>query len=153
VASKLIAITDAIVAELNARVADGTLSPTFTAIRRNSPEFKLEDLTTLQVVAVPRGRRKEPEDRETNRVSYVIDVGVRKTLAALEVGAAAANDTTDPLIALLEDIDDDLDSPKLPGYDTARWGGSEWLTDDEMLRQDHLFAAVLTFTFQTLETR
>ena len=146
--AELTDIADAVVAELNAE--DWDLD--FTAVRRNLPWFDGPP-TDLQVVVVPRGREKTLHSRSENEVVYTIEIGVRRQLTGLKAGQAASNTDTDPLIGLLQDIDDHFDAAQLAGYTAARWQSTEWAIHDELLRENHLFAATLTVAFRVLKTR
>jgi len=148
VASVLSTLADAVVTELNAQSWDET----FTAVRRDAPHFDATP-TTLQVVVVPRARGKQIIGRGHNQLDYTVDIGLRQQLAQLDVGAADANTDLDALVALVEAIDDHFDTNTLPGYATARWVGSEWVNEAELVRSAHLFAATITVTWRVLAAR
>lgn len=151
--SELLDIADAVTAELTARSGDETFSQSFTAARKNTAIFDLEDTQALQVVVVPVARRKADDGRGWTANEYDIQIAVYRQLADYDP-ASDPNTLTDPLVQLVGEIDDHFDAmDELAGYTTAAWLASEWSTDPEALRTEGKFLAFMRLTFRTFPDR
>lgn len=93
-------IADAIVGELN----DNTFSPTFTAVRRNRPQFELSDMGTLHVTVVPGGWERDYGSRTEDQCTYRTAVGVQQKFAVKDGAGADIDNPADTLIELVEAI-------------------------------------------------
>lgn len=95
--ASIIAIADAVTAELNAT----SFSKPLTAVRHYEPTFELSAMSTLRVSVVPRSQTSKTLDRNRDSFDFEIDVAVQKktdpTLANL-----------DELMELVEEIADHL---------------------------------------------
>jgi len=95
--ASIIAIADAVTAELNAT----SFSKPLTAVRHYEPTFELSAMSTLRVSVVPRSLTSKTLDRNRDSFDFEIDVAVQKktdpTLANL-----------DELMELVEEIADHL---------------------------------------------
>lgn len=95
--ASIIAIADAVTAELNAT----SFSKPLTAVRHYEPTFELSAMSTLRVSVVPRSLTSKTLDRSRDSFDFEIDVAVQKktdpTLANL-----------DELMELVEEIADHL---------------------------------------------
>ena len=89
----VIALADAVVAELNGR----TWSLPFEAVRRVLPEYEPKDYATLRVTVVPRSQECAPLSRREMRRDITIDVAIQQRLsgdpdAALPARAALVDE-------------------------------------------------------------
>lgn len=90
----LTGLADAIVADLNAV----TWTPTFTAVRKNVPTAKREDMASLQVSVTPHSKSGTAITRSKQQYSIECYVLLQKGLTT------DTNAETDPLILLGESI-------------------------------------------------
>ena len=72
--AQIIALADAIVAELNAHA----FSQSFTAERGYLPTFDLPDMGTLRVTVVPKEDEGGLDTRSSSAHEYAIDIGIQK---------------------------------------------------------------------------
>ena len=101
----LIDTAEAVVAALNAASADETLSQTFTAVRTYVAPVKLEDTDELTVTVMPASTRVELVSRGgAKQWELMIDVAIRKR--SEENSPIDDADTFDPMVTLVEEIDE-----------------------------------------------
>lgn len=134
----IIAIADAIVAQLN---ATGFSQP-LTAERHYLPRFELPEMTTLRVSVVPRSVVSKAFDRNRHAFDYRIDVAVQKRINPTE--------NLDAFMALVEEIADHFRTRLLAGFPQARCVEVENspIYAPEHLEQFHQFTSVLTLTYR-----
>jgi hypothetical protein len=146
----IVDIAEAVVTVLNA--AD--LSEEFTAVRSYRPTYELPDVATaLQVAVVPRERPTRAQTRTARTGDYGIDVAV---LSKPDRGAdgEVPNTALDPLMYLLEEIEDLFVGNKLTGYATATCisanpiEGSDAGYSPEYLGENGQFTGVTRLTFR-----
>lgn len=129
-------LADLLVAALNA----GTFSESFTAARRPIPLFNLEELKDLTVTVVPRTLETTMLTRRHDMHEIAIDIAIQKRVESED------NDELDPLLNLVQEINDAVNRTDL--------GGAKWLKteNDPIYAPDHLhekrvFTSVLTVTY------
>lgn len=138
----VIALADAVVAELNAR----SWSVTFEAARCVLPEAELKDLAALRVTVVPRSQECGRLSRREMSRHVVIDVAIQHRLAG-------DIDELMPLDAILVDellrhfLCRRLADP--PAVCIA--AGNAPIYSSEHLREMGLLTTVVSLTFQTAE--
>jgi len=93
-ASTIVTLADAVVAELNA----GQFGQQFTAKRLYRPRYQATDLKNLQVTVVPKELTIDAATRSGDLWECQIDVAVQKKLSA------EIDEDINPLIQLAEDI-------------------------------------------------
>jgi len=147
-AARLHEIADAVVAALNGDAFQEAAAATFTAARVVDPFCRLTDLSTLNVRVMARKDRVTPEGRGgLKTVEYLIDVGVRKKLAA--VADSAEHDALLALVQQLEDFffenDAGIDEPCVEAS-TDETGDNQWAVAE--VRNERLFISVVTLTFR-----
>lgn len=138
--SRLIALADAVVAELNG----GAFSQPFTAERHYRPVFSLPQMATLHVSVVPSGLTEQIQARDQVRRECQIDVAVQKKLTT---GDHAEIDT---LMDLVQEIADFVRFKTLntdPPAVCVRLA-NEPIYAPEHLEQKRTFTSVLTLTFR-----
>lgn len=144
-ASDLAQIADAVTAAINT----GSYAVAVTAVRDNTPLRTLTDLDDLDVRVAPIGRVESTLLSRSQRTRlYQVNVIVRQKLPVADDGAIA-NATLDPLIELMEQLDDQLDFDRLATFTSALWDHSENdpAFDEDALREQHLFVSVLAIFF------
>ena len=132
-------IADAVVTKLNG----STWDQSFTATRKYAPTYRLRDMDTLTVTVVPAAEITTLVGRSTRSHEYTIDVGVQKRFSS------SALATIDPLMDLVQDINDAFVRAALSGYSSAKWTGSEI---DPIFAPDHFqqfrqFTSVVHMTY------
>lgn len=140
--SEIVAIADAVVAELNA----GTFSESFTAERLFQPVFELTDLQVLHVSVVPRSVKSQGATRGASFFDCAVDIGVQKKLGAEDEA------DIESLLDLVEAISDYLRSRPLQAWPRAAWVKSENapVYAPEHLEQLRQFTSVLTITYRVM---
>src|SRR5262249_51107545 len=96
--SVLTDVADAVTATLNAAVAGGAFTQTFTAVRGHLPEKDLTDYANLTVLVVVKGYEKTPLTRNKDQWNVSIDVG---TIQHLPTGSTAE---VDALLTLVDQM-------------------------------------------------
>jgi hypothetical protein len=104
-ASRNAAIADAVVTALNS----GSFSQTFTAVRRyvpmvDIPKLRAAGLTVTVLIGVKDEASRT--SRDANEHDIRILIGVEKVIETADVSAALANGELDPLLQLVEEIND-----------------------------------------------
>jgi len=140
--SVIVAIADAVTAELNA----GGFSEPFTAQRLYRPQFELADMDTLHVTVVPQGISIEAVGRGLNQYDFRIDVAVQKRFSE---GDAAE---LDPLMQLVEAIVDYFRFKRLETTPEAAWVKTENapIYSPEHMEQLRQFTSVVTLTYRVV---
>jgi len=145
VTAKIIKIADAIAARLNV----ATFSQSFEAVRSYRPTFELPDMKTLRVSVVAKARVSSPagNTREARQYLYEIQIGVQKKLTE---DTATEQAQLDAMMALVQEIDADLEEKRLHGADDAKWIESlnEPVFIPEHLEEFRQFSSVLTLTYR-----
>jgi len=96
-----ILIADAVTARLN----EGA-EPDHQAARLYRPTHRLEQLTALRIIVVPRSLEMIPDDRAEDRLTVEIDVGVQQKVAPDDAGSVdAVMATVDGLVRKLNRVD------------------------------------------------
>lgn len=139
--STIVAIADAVVAELNGGPFIG-----FTAKRLFSPVFELTGMQALHVSVVPRSIATQPGSRSAGFFDYAIDVAVQKKLNSDEPAEIEG------LLDLVERIADHLRTRPLEQVPQAAWLKTENLPvyAAEHLEQLRQFTSVLTLTYRVM---
>jgi len=137
--STLIAVADAVVADLNA----AAFSQAFTAVRYYRPVFDLAAMDALHVSVVPKAMTSEVLSRSRTQDEYQVDVAVQRKVAA--------EADLDPLLALVEEIADHVRFKRLT---LAGGGEAVWMRTENqpVYAPEHLdelrqFTSVLTLAF------
>ena len=138
-AATIIAIADAVVAELNAT----PFSLPLVAVRHYQPIFELSEMTTLKVSVVPRSMSSKALDRNRYSFEYQIDVAVQRKIEPSVVNL-------DALMELVEEIADHFRSHPLVDYPQARCVEVE---NSPVYAAEHLeefrqFTSILTLTYR-----
>ena len=135
----IVAIADAVVAELNA----ASFGQPLAATRHYQPVFELAEMSELRVSVVPRSVVSKGLDRNRDSFDYRIDVAVQR-----KVEPSVGN--LDALVELVEAVADHLRSHPLAGYPAARC--TEVVTEPvyaaEHLDEFRQFTSVLTLTYR-----
>lgn len=137
--ASIIAIADAVTAELNAT----TFGQAFTATRHYEPTFELSTMATLRVSVVPRGMTSKTLDRNRDSFEYEIDVAVQKKTEPTLVNL-------DALMLLVEEIADHLRTTPLSSLPEARCieVANAPIYANEHLQEFRQFTSVLTLTYR-----
>ncbi len=146
-AAAVIAIADAVTAALNA----ATLSQSFVATRHYVPVHQLDDLADLKVTVVPASLVSTILDRGGNALnSYVIDVGVQKTIGQGSMTPTQVNAACDPLMVLAEEISGQFQGKPLAGFPQARCieAKNAPIFVPAMVDELRVFTSVLSLTFR-----
>lgn len=135
----IVAIADAVVAELNST----TWSQPLTAARHYQPVFELSEMTELKVSVVPRSLESKSLDRSRDSFDYQIDVAVQQKT---DMSQAAL----DALMTLVEEIADHFRTQPLVGFPQAR---CTEVKNDPVYALEHLeefrqFTSVVTLTYR-----
>lgn len=135
----LIRVADAVVYQLNI----GTFSIPLTAVRYYQPRFQLADMQSLHISVVPRALRRRPFTRALEAYDYDVDIGIqqRKEPTATQL---------DPLMGLVQEIDDYLRNERLSTFEEARRvnAANEPVYAAEHLEELRQFTSVLTLTYR-----
>jgi hypothetical protein len=140
VPATIVAIADAVVAELNGT----TFSQAFTAVRHYQPVFELSEMMTeLKVSVVPRGVASKALDRNRHEFDYRIDVAVQHKIEPTQ-------GNLDALMELVEEISDHFRTQPLAGYPEAH---CVEVANEPVYAMEHLdelrqFTSVLTLTYR-----
>jgi len=94
--SACVEIAEAVVAALN---TPGVFSLPFTAVRAYDPQYPREEMKVLHVTVVAASKASERLDRHMWQHDVTVDVAVQQAYEE------ADNDTLDPLMALVEEIE------------------------------------------------
>ena len=138
--SAIVAIADAVAAELQA----GSFSQTFSPKRLYVADFSLKDMKDLQVSVVPAGVSITPASRQASHYEYQVDIGVQQKIDTKDESDA------DGLMALVEEIRDFFRLRRLVGYQQAVWISTE---NKPVYSPDHMqemgqFTSVISLTFR-----
>ena len=138
--SRIAQLADAVAAEINRGVWD----PPLTAERRYYVQFELKELDSLKVVVVPRNWSSEISTRAANENTAQVQVGFQQRTNPDDLSVV------DGLMATVENVHEFLDRRRLVDDPAASWLGAEQdpLYDQEVLRQNRMFLAVLTLTYR-----
>lgn len=142
-ASELVDIADAVVADLNANLSDWGFSGV-TATRKYAPSFDLKS-TAVAVTVTPRRTERSFSSTQSNEYVHSIDVEVRQVLPI--GGEDAACDA-------LEDLTDRI-ADRCLGLSFSDPAGmcsgviQESVLDEDDVNQKSLFRSVVTLTVQT----
>lgn len=134
----ILAIADAVVAQLNA----GSFGQPLTAVRHYQPVFDLAQMVELKVSVVPRSITSRRLDRDRQAFEYRLDVAVQQKVEPTPA-------LLDPLMALVEQIADHFRTEPLAGYPAAR---CTEVSNEPVYAAEHLdelrqFTSVLTLAF------
>jgi len=138
-AATILALADAVVAELNAT----TFSQPLTAERHYQPVFELSEMAELKVSVVPRSVASKALDRSRDGFDYRIDVAVQR-----KVEPTMGN--LDALMELVEEIADHFRTQRLSDFPQARCIEvvNEPVYANEHLEEFRQFTSILTLTYQ-----
>jgi len=126
-------------------LAAASLSRPFTAQRTLMPVKELAQLTTLQVIVVPRGVEIVLHTRSSCLQQVKIDVGICQKID-IQIPAQL-----DELVAFVDEVEKFL---RQKPQANAQWKKSEYQTlyDPASLNQDHSFVSVITVTYEQCST-
>lgn len=96
--AQIIEIADGVVNILN----DATLSQSYTAERKYTPEYEIANSTNPHVDVVPRRNNSDMHDRGQYQYDYTIDIGV------IDRVGEATQDELDALMLFVEEIEETL---------------------------------------------
>jgi hypothetical protein len=146
-ASELVVLADEVVEALNAH----TFAVSLKAARLYVPVYKLTDLGTLRVTAVPRALAGTVIDRgRTREMAYEVDVGFQQRVQAPVDAASQA--ALDDLTGLVESVADYLLATDFD-LDTGRKATALGVVNDppyDPIRLDQMgeFLSVVTVTYR-----
>ena len=142
--SKLIGIAEAVKDLLDA----ASLSMAFTPTREHVTDVELPDLSDLAVTVIPRARELDVAGRAMSKQDLLIDVAIRKKLAAVDTEQAQI----DALDYFTEEVVELLAFTRLTDPD-AEWVGSENVPayDAEHLRKFRQYTSIVTLRFRVIE--
>jgi len=146
--SLITSLADAVTADLN----DGSFSQSFTAVRKWLVDWKLEDLSTLQVVVTPGPSKWAHLTRGKDRADHATDVIVQKHVDP------TVNTEPDALCAFLEELVAYYRTKAITtaGGDNLRClerelvPGSAAAVNQDLLANAHVFTGVLRATWLAL---
>jgi hypothetical protein len=111
------------------------LNSTFTgqmvASRYLLPMFRLEELSTLKVSVIPRGRNKQIVSRGNNQLVHNLEIGIQQRLD--DVNDA---NVTDPIGLLVEQVEDYLLGLEINGAVCTEINNI--LADDSIFAKEHI---------------
>jgi len=141
---KIVKIADEVAADLNGH----GFGEAFTAVRSYHPTADLKDLRELRVTVVPKSEGLVLAGRDSDLVTYDVDIGVQKKLSAGTPGGSDAAEI-DALLELVEEICQFLNRR---GADGAVWVGT---ANDPIYMPEHLeqlrqFTSVITVSYRLL---
>ena len=126
-------------------LADGDFEIDFTVKRVNLPVVHIDELATVQVFVIPRGRETILATRNKKEKHHKIEVGIQKHLTSI-------NDATevDPIAYFVEQIEDYLLGETFQGATCVEV--QNILADDSIFAKDHIqmdrvYTSVLVATF------
>lgn len=143
-------IADAVVAELNAPARPW--AGQFAADREYVPDLKRAELAGLKVKVRSHARASQRASRSARDVAHELDVGFFKKLTPGTDGKYAAADVDD-LVALAESVEDFFgDGHRLASYPEGSVTAAvcDPLYDEELLREQGVFASLVTLTVKEL---
>ena len=142
-ASRLLAISDAVVAAINA----ASLGQPVNAERLFLPQFELQEMNVLRVVVVPKDEERKPITRTAKQATYRVDVGVLKKIATTDAAEI------DLLCALVASIAALFDGNRLAALYEAicTVAKTEPVYSPEHLEQLRQFTSVIVLTFKIVE--
>lgn len=125
-------------------INNASLSQPVTATRTYHPQFELSEMLELHVTVVPRQIDSALVARNRSSVDVTVDVGVQKRF---DKGDAAE---IDPLVHLLEEIEDLFRGKRLAEMPDAVWVSSDFtvVAAPEHWQQQRQFTSVLALTFR-----
>jgi len=132
------------VAELVAAYLESlTLSQSFTVARSYQPEYELPDLDDLTVTVVPATAERAMISRGADEFSIDVECGIVQRITA---GDSAE---LDALMALVEELADAFRALRLGTTTVAVCVNMKNapVYDPDVLREEHLFTSLITFTF------
>ena len=141
------AVAVQIAAEMVTALNDHTFSRPFTAVRAYVPAYKLEDMDTLHVTAVPAEYDGAPSDRTRDKEEHVVHVAVQQRFRPTE-GAVALTDV-DGLMGLCEEIRDFMRNQTFAGARRVQTTNKP-IFDPKHLQEFHQFTGLLAFTFRVV---
>jgi hypothetical protein len=132
-ADKTTQLADDLVALLNAH----GFTTGVVASRYLLPMFRLDELATIKVSVIPRGRNKQIFSRGSNQITHNIEIGIQKRLDDVN------NSTmTDPIGTLVEEIEDFLLGIVINGATCTEINNV--LADDSIFAKEHIQSQVWT---------
>jgi hypothetical protein len=142
-ASKLLAIADAVVSTING----ASLGQPLNAERLFLPQFELQEMNVLRVVVVPKDEERKPITRTAKQATYRVDVGVLKKVASTDAAEI------DPLCALAANVAALFDGKRLAALPEAvcTVAKTEPVYSVEHLEQLRQFTSVIVLTFKLVE--
>lgn len=148
--AQIIAIADAVVAELNG----AGLSLPFTATRAYAPSNESKDLGTLEVTVVPNEWNPEPLTRGETDNQYIIHIGIQKRIGPGLMSNTDINTACDPLMLLVQDIVDLFQRGNLAvgGIAAEMVTTNRPIYSPEHIREHRVFTSVVQLTFKQTRT-
>ena len=139
-------IADAVLSQVQSALA-GNQGLTFAGQRAYLPAFDLKNLSTMQIIVVPRAVAIEAIARNESQYDYGVDIGVYKKLATM------APSEIDPIMGVVEQLAATFDRKQLPAYPAATCIKVEYshLYSWEQMDQLRQFTAVMTLTFRVIQ--
>ena len=141
-------IADAVTTELNT-AAPGTLTQSFTAVRKVLPFYELQDLVGLKVTVVPKAVEITGSTRSASQYDFAIDIGIQKKLAP---GSDPDSEVVS-LGAVVDQIAEYLRQRKLAAAPFAAWVSTinDPVYAPEHLLEKRVFTSVLTLPYRALK--
>ena len=141
-------IADAVTAELNA-APPGTITQSFTAVRKVLPFYELQDLAGLKVTVVPKAVEITGSTRSASQHDFTIDIGIQKKLGSPN----ALEAEVESLGAVVDQIAEYLRQRKLTAAPFAVWVSTinDPVYAPEHLLEKRVFTSVLTLTYRALK--
>ncbi len=141
---KIVKIADEIAADLNGR----SFGQAFMAVRSYHPTADLKELQELRLTVVPKSEGLVLAGRNSDLVTYDVDIGVQKKLSAGTPGGSDA-DEIDALLELVQEICEFLNRRTVVG---AVWVGTanDPIYIPEHLEQLRQFTSVITVSYRLL---
>ena len=151
-ASRNAQLADAVVAALNtAAQADTFVLNNFTAVRRPAPVNDLAELSTLTVSVIPSNDESERIARDISDHELTVFIGIEQRIGCIDPSSATAPASFDPLMELVENIDDWLGTNTVPatnGLGLFIDSTIRQLSDIGSLRTQNLFRGVVQAKFK-----
>jgi len=150
-AAVVLDIADAVVTALNA----ASLSQSFTAERAYVPIHELQDLADLKVSVVARSLSLVWLSRRDDDFSYIIDIGIQKSIGIGGMSNAEIIVASDPFMLLAEEILDLFRGKPLGNDDQLQCMAAENVPIYAPLHLDEkrVFTSVVSLTFKKARPR
>lgn len=123
----------------------------FTAVRRVVPEDDLAALSKLTISVIPSSDESERIARDVSDHDLTVFIGIEQRISGIKPSAPSATASFDPLMELVENIDDWLGSNTVPATNNLGLfvdSTIRQLSDIGSIRTQNLFRGVVQAKFK-----